>query len=137
MKALVIRRGATSIEPLELSEDDTAHYEKIKSTIGNWITSCFNIRTQHGRIFGYCDDEFLLRPIKAEDWSCALGETLRTDAPYPIGNPVVIAGTNEAGENRTLTDEEISHFTLGSEVYFHPKEKGVPVLKLRLLEWEG
>lgn len=132
MKALIMKPGADSLEVIELPDDDTLHYNAVKKLIKadqpveGWLTSCFTVQGDRSKIVGYCDDEFLING--RQDWCVLLGETLRLDAPYPIGGPVVIGGVTQAGGNRTLTSNELSHFTLS---------KPVRAGGLRVLEWEG
>lgn len=140
MKALIIRPGSRP-ESIELKDPDNS--DEIRTLVGNWCSTCFRIRAEGSLLIGYCDDEFLLRSVADKDWSCCLGKSLRLDAPYPIGGPVVIVGVNWEGESLPLTNEQISHFTLSNDkVQANPKlfgfGTGMPrVPELPLLEWEG
>jgi hypothetical protein len=136
MKALIIKPGGLSVEPLELPDDEQGNYQAIKKEIGGWMCSCFKVPGSNGGfIYGYCDDEFLLTGRK--DWSVCLGATFRTDAPYAIGGPVVITGVTGGGETRSLTEREAKSIIL-LDVRTKPNPiifgRGIPALPI--LQWE-
>jgi hypothetical protein len=132
MKALIMKPGADSLETIELPDDETGNYKAIRKLIQadqpveGWLTTCFRVLGERGRLVAFCDDEFLLNG--RQDWCVLLGETLRGDAPYPIGGPVVIVGETQGGDTRGLTNNEASHFTLS---------KPIRAGGLRVLQWEG
>lgn len=137
MRALIIRPGSL-IEPFELPDDGDAELDALHKAIDGWITTAFRIPRSRGSVIGYCDDEFLFK--QRVDWCCALGDTLRSDAPYGIGGPLVITGVRFDGATRSLTDDEEAGFTLGPV----PKDS-LKIWKnfrqfsstLPLLQWEG
>jgi hypothetical protein len=136
MRALIIKPGADLPEELTLPDEERANYEAIRDAIGGWVSSCFSVPgSEGGCIYGYCDDEFLLTGRK--DWSVCLGDTFRTDAPYPIGGPVVITGVTSGGETRGLTEKEASSIRM-MDVKVRPNALifGRSIPALPLLQWE-
>jgi hypothetical protein len=132
MKALIMKPGADSLETIELPDDDTSCHSAIRELVRNgqpvdgWLESCFHLRGEDGHIRGWCDEEGRING--RTDFSVLLGNTLRLGAPYPISGPVVITGATSIGDYRSLTPNELSHFTLS---------KPIRAGGLRVLEWEG
>jgi hypothetical protein len=107
-KALLVKDG--KIERVELGGD----YTEINRLIGcDFFTTCFHTTSPAARnreLTGFCDDEFLLHGSTA--WNVAIGRSLRSDGPYPIGNGIVITATNDEGETVSMTDAELDAFAI-------------------------
>lgn len=138
VKALLIKNGV--IRKISLPLDENTAADEINRLIGNWFTSAFHVPLEGGgSLTGYCDDEFLLHDAETifKSFNVALGPSLRMDAPYPIGGPIVVTSVGSQGETRSMTDEEADmlylHERIGVEVQNtqNGETRQLPVLAVR------
>jgi hypothetical protein len=110
MDAIIIRPNTPHLTVISLPKSSEAARKKMQTMLDGWPVACFAVRTAHGSVVGYCDDEFILK--ERDDFSCALDHTLHDDPPFLIGGPLIISGVYADGAPRGLTQDEIDMFTL-------------------------
>lgn len=137
--ALLIKNG--EIRKVKLPLDEGSASEEINRLIGNWFTTAFRVPLKDGEsLVGYCDDEFLLHDAETvfQNLNVALGPSLRADAPYPIGGPIVVTRVGDYGETLPVTLEQAKmlylHDRIGVEAQ-NPETgetRRLPVLAVRV-----